>query len=201
MVYFSLWSDQFDKMWLQDENVSSSGMEPDHPAVVAMPHGVISPEMVEDLYSDNVLKQLESTQKFRYCGSRVTKLIAWWITLRLAVFSWFRPPLTFPPLPPLLFLSPFPRFFFSVSFLLFQLFSSFYLFPTFFDGLCLNWSIYYITTILLTMLGNCYLASPTLPSTKLSRPALSRASWSSSEPQTMQCFRLVFFPCCTYMVI
>ena len=52
-------------------------MEPDHPAVVAMPHGVISPEMVEDLYSDNVLKQLESTQKFRYCGSRVAKLIAW----------------------------------------------------------------------------------------------------------------------------
>ena len=56
---------------IQDDNVSSSGMEPDQPAVVAMLHGVISPEMVEDLYSDNVPKQLESTQKFRYCHVQI----------------------------------------------------------------------------------------------------------------------------------
>ncbi len=40
-------------------------MEPDQPAVIAMLHGVISPEMVQDLYSNEVQKQLEATQKFR----------------------------------------------------------------------------------------------------------------------------------------
>ena len=46
-------------------------MEPDQPAVLAMLHGVISPEMVEDLYSDVLQKQLESTQKFRYTLHRL----------------------------------------------------------------------------------------------------------------------------------
>jgi hypothetical protein len=31
----------------QDDAISSSGMEPDHPAVMATAHGVISPEMVQ----------------------------------------------------------------------------------------------------------------------------------------------------------
>jgi importin subunit alpha-1 len=55
---------------VQDDNVSSSGMEPDQPAVVAMLHGVISPEMVQDLYSNEIQKQLEATQKFRKLLSR-----------------------------------------------------------------------------------------------------------------------------------
>ena len=55
---------------LQDEAVSSSGMEPDHAAVLATAHGVISPEMVQALYSDSVKDQLESTQRFRKLLSR-----------------------------------------------------------------------------------------------------------------------------------
>jgi len=55
---------------LQDEAVSSSGMEPDQAAVLATAHGVISPEMVQALYSDNVKDQLESTQRFRKLLSR-----------------------------------------------------------------------------------------------------------------------------------
>jgi len=55
---------------LQDEAVTSSGMEPDQAAVLATAHGVISPEMVQALYSDNVKDQLESTQRFRKLLSR-----------------------------------------------------------------------------------------------------------------------------------
>jgi hypothetical protein len=33
---------------MQDDAISSSGMEPDHPAVLATAHGVISPEMVQE---------------------------------------------------------------------------------------------------------------------------------------------------------
>lgn len=56
---------------VQDEAISSSGMEPDHhPAVLTTPHGVISPEMVQDLYSGEVSKQLDATQKFRKLLSR-----------------------------------------------------------------------------------------------------------------------------------
>ena len=55
---------------VQDEAVSSSGMEPDQAAVLATAHGVISPEMVQALYSDSVKDQLESTQRFRKLLSR-----------------------------------------------------------------------------------------------------------------------------------
>jgi hypothetical protein len=34
--------------YMQDDAISSSGMEPDHPAVLATAHGVISPEMVQE---------------------------------------------------------------------------------------------------------------------------------------------------------
>ena len=55
---------------LQDDAVTSSGMEPDHPGVLATAHGVITPEMVQALYSDNIKDQLESTQRFRKLLSR-----------------------------------------------------------------------------------------------------------------------------------
>ena len=55
---------------MQEDAVSSSGMEPDQAAVLATAHGVISPEMVQALYSDNVKDQLESTQRFRKLLSR-----------------------------------------------------------------------------------------------------------------------------------
>ena len=55
---------------VQEDSVSSSGMEPDTPGVLATAHGVITPEMVQALYSDNVSDQLESTQRFRKLLSR-----------------------------------------------------------------------------------------------------------------------------------
>ena len=55
---------------VQDDAISSSGMEPDHPGVLATAHGVITPEMVQALYSDNIKDQLESTQRFRKLLSR-----------------------------------------------------------------------------------------------------------------------------------
>ena len=55
---------------VQDDAVTSSGMEPDQPGVLATAHGVITPEMVQALYSDNIKDQLESTQRFRKLLSR-----------------------------------------------------------------------------------------------------------------------------------
>lgn len=57
---------------VQEDSVSSSGMEPDteQPGLLATAHGVITPEMVAALYSDNVKDQLESTQRFRKLLSR-----------------------------------------------------------------------------------------------------------------------------------
>jgi importin subunit alpha-2 len=55
---------------VQDDAVTSSGMAEDHTAVLATAHGVISPEMVQALYSDNVKDQLEATQRFRKLLSR-----------------------------------------------------------------------------------------------------------------------------------
>ena len=45
-------------------------MEPGQTAVLDTAHGVISPELVQALYSDNVKDQLESTQRFRKLLSR-----------------------------------------------------------------------------------------------------------------------------------
>ena len=55
---------------VQDDAVSSTGQEPDQPGVLATAHGVITPEMVQALYSDSVKDQLESTQRFRKLLSR-----------------------------------------------------------------------------------------------------------------------------------
>ena len=55
---------------VQDDAISSSGMEPDQPGVLATAHGVITPEMVQALYTDNLKDQLESTQRFRKLLSR-----------------------------------------------------------------------------------------------------------------------------------
>jgi len=55
---------------VQDDAISSTGQEPDQPGVLATAHGVITPEMVQALYSDSVKDQLESTQRFRKLLSR-----------------------------------------------------------------------------------------------------------------------------------
>ena len=55
---------------VQDDSISSSGMEPDTPGVLATAHGLITPEMVQALYSSDIKDQLESTQRFRKLLSR-----------------------------------------------------------------------------------------------------------------------------------